>query len=79
MKGKSTITQILSPERASERKGMSTVEQLIWVNLYSLDLTYYVASIAKIVPSWKQFYLGYLNIQFKGLVHSTEVYRDNLK
>ena len=45
----------------------------------SLDLTYYVASIAKIVPSWKQFYLGYLNIQFKGLVHSTEVYRDNLK
>ena len=33
------ITQIISPERASERKGMSTVEQFIWVNLYSLDLT----------------------------------------
>ena len=32
------ISQILSPERASERKGMSTVEQLIWENLYSLDL-----------------------------------------
>ena len=32
------ITQILSPERASERKGMSTVEQFIWVNLYSLEL-----------------------------------------
>ena len=29
------ITQILSPERASERKGMSSVEQFIWVNLYS--------------------------------------------
>jgi hypothetical protein len=26
------------PERASERKGMSTVEQFIWVNLYSQDL-----------------------------------------
>ena len=34
------ITQILSPERASERKGMSTVEGFIWVNLYSLDLTW---------------------------------------
>ena len=34
------ITQILSPERASERKGMSTVEQFILVNLYSLDLIY---------------------------------------
>jgi hypothetical protein len=32
------ITQILSPERASERKGMSTLERFIWVNLYSLDL-----------------------------------------
>ena len=32
------ITQILSPERTSERKGMSTVKQFIWVNLYSLDL-----------------------------------------
>ena len=30
----------LSPERASGRKGMSTVEQFIWVNLYSLDLKY---------------------------------------
>ena len=30
--------KILSPERASQRKGMSTVEQFIWVNLYSLDL-----------------------------------------
>ena len=61
------------------RQNICSVEQFISVNLYSLDLTYYVASIAKIVPSWKQFYLGYLNIQFKGLVHSTEVYRDNLK
>ena len=26
------ITQILSPERASERKGMSTVEWFIWMN-----------------------------------------------
>ena len=34
------ITQILSPERASERKVMSTVEQFIWVNLYSLDLRF---------------------------------------
>ena len=32
------ITQIFSPERASERKGVSTVEQFIWVNLYSLHL-----------------------------------------
>ena len=32
------ITQILSPERASERKGMSTVERLTWLDLYSLDL-----------------------------------------
>ena len=29
------ITKILSPERASERKGMSTVEQFIWV-IYTL-------------------------------------------
>ena len=29
----------MSPERASEIKGMSTVEQFIWVNLYSLDLS----------------------------------------
>ena len=36
------ITQILSPERASERKGMSTIEQFIWVNLYSLDLSMYL-------------------------------------
>ena len=33
---------MLSPERASERKGTSTVEQFIWVNLYSLDLNYLV-------------------------------------
>jgi hypothetical protein len=33
------IIQILSPERASERKGVSTVERFIWVNLYSLDLS----------------------------------------
>ena len=31
------ITQILSPERASERKGMSSSKGFIWVNLYSLD------------------------------------------
>ena len=31
------ITQILSPEKASEKKGMSTVEQFI---LYSLDLRF---------------------------------------
>ena len=34
------ITQILSPERASERKGMSTVERFVWLNLNSLDLNY---------------------------------------
>ena len=33
------IPQIPSPERASERKGMSTVERFIWMNLYSLDLS----------------------------------------
>ena len=32
------IIHFLSPKRASERKGMSTIEQFIWVNLYSLDL-----------------------------------------
>ena len=36
------ITQILSPERASERKGMSSKEQFIWVNLYFLDLRFTV-------------------------------------
>ena len=32
------ITQILSPEKASERKGMPTIERFIWVNLCFLDL-----------------------------------------
>ena len=34
----SPARQILSHERAYERKGMSTVEWFIWMNLYSLDL-----------------------------------------
>ena len=49
------ITQILSPERASDLKGMSTVKQFIWVNLYSLDLSLHnnccVAQLIRILVS----------------------------
>ena len=45
------ITQILSPESASERKVMSTKEPFIWVNLYSLDLSYSFGTFPK-QKSW---------------------------
>ena len=50
------ITQILSPYRTSERKGMSTVERFIWVNLYSLDLRYIMnfRKWVRILKNWTQ-------------------------
>ena len=59
------ITQILSPERASERKGMSTVEQFIWVNLYSLDLSckhipYFILRFRNFIFFQLQFQLYFL-------------------
>ena len=48
------INKILSPERASERNGMSTVEQFIWVNLYSLDLTFVESKV-----KWVDAHINY--------------------
>ena len=52
------ITQIISPERASERKGMSTKERFIWVNLYSLDLNREIDSLL-----WNKFFAYVLNMK----------------
>ena len=57
--------QIISLERASERKRMSTVEGFIWVNLYSLDVSPYFPWKANEInqdPCYVKIFLTLLSI-----------------
>ena len=63
------ITQILSPERASVRKGMSSKEGFIWVNLSSLVLRHFYEVSESSLPHGgisKIFFLDHFSPSFLG-------------